>query len=70
MKSWYTRIYTLRIRKVIGELGNNTLIENPCLLQGGGLKRLLIGENTLINAHAVIGLWSKMVKIPINQRQK
>ena len=59
MKSWCTRIYTLRASKVIGGIGENTVIEKPCLLQGSGVKRLFIGDYTLINAHAVIGLWSK-----------
>ncbi len=59
IKSWGTRIYTIRIRNFIGELGSCTLVEKSCLLQGGGIKRLIIGDHTVINAHALIELWSK-----------
>lgn len=59
LKNWGTRVYALRIRNVIGELGKNALIEKPCLLQGSGIRRLTIGDHTVINAHAVMELWSK-----------
>lgn len=52
-------LYTKWIRNALGAFGENSSIGFPCMLQGGGEKRLTIGHNTRINAHAVIGLWSE-----------
>lgn len=59
LKGKKTLFYTLWIRNAIGGLGVGSSIASPCLLQGGGQKRLTIGERTRIGAHAVIELWNK-----------
>ena len=59
IKNWGIQLYTQRIKNAIGYLGKFSLVEKPCLLQGGGEKKLTIGHHTRINAHAVIGLWTK-----------
>ena len=62
MKGKKTLLYTLWIRNTIGKLGQGSSIASPCLLQGGGLKNLTIGERTRIGAHSVIELWNKFGK--------
>ena len=53
------KIYSAWIRNFIGHFGRNSLIQYPCCLQGGGQKRVMIGENTIIQAHSVLGCWTK-----------
>lgn len=50
-------LYTMWIRNFLGSLGENSTINYPCSLQGGGLKRIKIGDRTSIQAHCTLGSW-------------
>lgn len=50
-------LYTLWIRNFLGQLGDRSYISYPCILQGGGQKRIQIGHNTQIQSHCVLGCW-------------
>jgi len=50
-------LYTLWIRKYIGHVGDNSSIAKPCSLQGGGQKRIFIGDHTNIQSHCILGCW-------------
>lgn len=52
-------LYTLWIRNFIGQMGDQSRIAYPCSLQGGGLKRILIGDYTCIQSHSILGCWEK-----------
>lgn len=50
-------LYTLWIKNFMGEVGENTLIERPLLLQGGGQRQIKIGSHTSIGHHTILGCW-------------
>ena len=52
-------LYTLWLANFIGHLGKHSLIAYPCSLQGGGQKRIKIGDNTQIQSHGILGCWEK-----------
>lgn len=52
-------LYTIWIRNFIGHVGNGVKIAKPCCLQGGGYKRISIGDYTDIQKSSVIGCWTK-----------
>lgn len=52
-------LYTAWIRNSIGEIGEHSSIAYPCSLQGGGWKRISIGDQTCIQSHSVLGCWEK-----------
>ena len=51
--------YTMWIKNFIGQMGEHSRIAYPCSLQGGGQKRLSIGDNTIIQSHCIFGCWEK-----------
>ena len=51
--------YTAWIRNSIGVIGEHSSIAYPCSLQGGGQKRISIGDQTCIQSHSVLGCWEK-----------
>lgn len=48
-------LYTMWISNVIGEIGKDCHFQSPLRLQGGGEKRIHIGERTSIQAYSVLG---------------
>ncbi len=52
-------MYTMWIRNFIGHFGGNSRIHYPCSLQGGGQKRITIGDNTMIQSRCILGCWEK-----------
>ena len=52
-------LYTMWIRNFIGKIGENSSIAYPCSLQGGGQKRISIGDHTCIQSHSIFGCWEK-----------
>lgn len=52
-------LYTMWIRNFIGYVGKGVKIAKPCCLQGGGYKRISIGDYTDIQKYCVIGCWTK-----------
>ena len=52
-------LYTMWIRNFIGQLGCHSSIAYPCSLQGGGQKRIVIGDHTCIQSHSILGCWEK-----------
>lgn len=50
-------IYTLWICNFIGEVGEKSCLCYPLRLQGGGCKRIRIGNRTGIQAYSVLGCW-------------
>ena len=55
-------IYNRVICRKLGSVGAGSVIVRPCMLQGGGLKKIHIGENTRIQAHSVLECWNKFGK--------
>lgn len=43
----------------LGEVGSGSFITYPCSLQGGGADYVIIGSNTLLHAHVILGCWIK-----------
>lgn len=52
-------IYSMWIKHFIGEVGEGSCIFYPCSLQGSGQKRIIIGDNTIIQGHCILGCWVK-----------
>ena len=52
-------LYTMWIRNFIGQMGEHSKISYSCSLQGGGQKRIIIGDYTSIQSHCVLGCWEK-----------
>lgn len=52
-------LYTMWIRQFIGYVGKHVKIAKPCCLQGGGQKRIVIGDDTSIQGHSVLGCWER-----------
>lgn len=58
-KNCFNLIYTYWIRNFFGELGHNSHIAYPCILQGGGESRISIGDNSHIGSHCILGCWKQ-----------
>lgn len=56
-------LYTLWIRNFLGEMGENSNFHYPLRLQGGGSRRIRIGERTSIQAYSVLGAWERYGKV-------
>lgn len=52
-------LYTLWLRNYIGHIGNHSVIEKPCTIQGGGQRSISIGDNTFLQNHCILGCWNK-----------
>ena len=52
-------LYTMWIRNFIGQMEDHSRIAYPCSLQGGGQKRIAIGDHTSIQSHSILGCWEK-----------
>ena len=52
-------LYTMWIKNFISQMGGHSRIAYPCSLQGGGLKRIVIGDYTCIQSHSILGCWEK-----------
>ena len=52
-------LYTMWIRNFLNHIGERSIIASPCSLQGGGQKRIVIGDDTCIQSHCVLGCWEK-----------
>lgn len=59
MKSLWDVVYTAWIRNFLGELGERSAIHYPCSLQGGGQRRVRIGNHTSIASHGILGCWEQ-----------
>ena len=59
LSNWKAMLYTMWISYFIGRIGQNCLICPPCKLWGGGSKRIVIGDNTVIQSHCILGCWLK-----------
>lgn len=51
--------YTLWIRNFLGEVGEISSFHYPLRLQGGGSRRIHIGERTSIQAYSILGAWER-----------
>lgn len=54
--------YSHRICREFGHVGEGAFIKRPCTLQGGGLKSIHIGDDTMIQSHAVLESWKQFGK--------
>lgn len=52
-------LYTMWIRNFLGKVGEHSSIHYPCSLQGGGAKRIIIGDGTCIHSHCILGCWER-----------
>lgn len=59
LKSKRDVLYTLWICNFLGEVGKNSSFHYPLRLQGGGSRRIHIGERTSIQAYSVLGAWER-----------
>ncbi len=59
LKEYRDVLYTMWISSFIGKVGKDVSICYPCLLQGGGSTCIIIGDNTCIQSHCILGCWKK-----------
>lgn len=59
LKRIWREIYNMWIINFLGEVGTGSFIAFPCSLQGGGADHVVIGSNTLIHGHVILGCWKK-----------
>ena len=52
-------LFTKWIRHFIGHVGQNSMIGYACRLWGGGQKQIIIGDDTIIQRHTILGCWTK-----------
>lgn len=57
-------LYSMWIRNFMGKFGKGSCISYPCSLEGGGQKRIEIGNSTRISRHSILGCH----QIYLNQR--
>ena len=50
-------LYTWWMKRFIGQIGESSIIQYPCSLQGGGSRHISIGHHTCIQKHSVLGCW-------------
>lgn len=50
-------LYTWWMKRFIGQVGESSIIQYPCSLQGGGSRHISIGHHTCIQKHSVLGCW-------------
>ncbi len=55
----WNSLYSLWICNFIGSVGINSKVFYPCRLWGGGHNRIMIGNNTTIQGHCILGCWTK-----------
>ncbi len=53
------RLYTLWMRPFLGHLGKDSIIGRSSRLWGGGGKQISIGDDTIIQRHAILGCWTR-----------
>lgn len=53
------RLYTLWMRPFLGHLGKDSIIGRSSRLWGGGGKQISIGDETIIQRHAILGCWTR-----------
>ena len=51
--------YNCWISTKVGQIGEGSFIGRDCFLDGGGNKRIIIGKNTTIGQHSVLGVWEQ-----------
>ena len=52
------KLFTLWMRPFLGHLGKGSIIGRSCRLWGGGGKHIVIGDNTIIQRHSILGCWT------------
>lgn len=55
LKIFRDKLYTYWIQCNLGSVGHHVTIAYPCSLEGNNLKGIMIGDNCVIDPHAVIG---------------
>ena len=58
IRIWHS-VYTVWIRIFIKNVGRRSVIQYPCKLQGCGFDNIIIGEESCIQSHSIIGCWIK-----------
>lgn len=53
------KLYTLWLRPFLGHLGKDAIIGRSSRLWGGGGKQISIGDDTIIQRHAILGCWTR-----------
>lgn len=53
------KLYTLWMRPFLGHLGKDSIIGRSSRLWGGGGKQISIGNDTIIQRHAILGCWTR-----------
>lgn len=51
-------MYSKWIRHYLGHLGQHSVVGRSCRLWGGGQKHIVIGDNTIIQRHTILGCWT------------
>ena len=51
-------MYSKWIRHYLGHLGRHSVVGRSCRLWGGGQKHIVIGDNTIIQRHTILGCWT------------
>ena len=66
IRNWINSLYSLWLSNFIGSVGKNSKIYYPCKLWGGGSKQIIIGEDTTIHGHCILGCWIKYANETFN----
>ena len=53
------QLYTMWMRPFLGHLGKTSIIGRSSRLWGGGGKHISIGDDTIIQRHAILGCWTR-----------
>lgn len=59
LKGYRDILYTMWLRNFVGHMGECSHIACPCSLQGGGQKRIMIGDYTCIQRNSILGCWEQ-----------
>lgn len=66
LASYKNVLYTFWLKDEFRSFGYHSIIEKPCCLQGGGQKKIRIGDYTSIQSHCVLGCWVEYGKQHFN----
>lgn len=59
MSIYIDKLNTLWMGRRLGHLGRHSIIGRSCRLWGGGSQHIVIGDNTIIQRHSILGCWTR-----------
>ena len=59
MKASRNSLYTMWLKSSFGSVGEGTVFSRPLRIEGGGSKRITIGDNVFFNPNCILGCWER-----------